>query len=164
MGTPLGSRIFDKDIKQEVEFMPFPKIKDIPKYETAPSNVFFIAANSKKIAYSEQFIEYMSQIKIQNVLSNFLHTSPARLDAKTANDKYALKGFDSINSAQGISPFFDRGAEPEFERKAVVSFAKFLKTADIEQLTQELESARLTVYHNNIYSLNLPEEKNADVN
>jgi len=138
MGTQLGSRIFDQDIKQEVEFMPFPKIKDIPKYETAPSNVFFIAANSKKISFSEQFIEYMSQIKIQNVLSTFLHTSPARLGAKTGSDKYALQGFDSINNAQGLSPFFDRGAEPDFERQAVVSFAKFLKTGDIEQLTQEL--------------------------
>jgi len=164
MGTPLASRIFDQDIKEEVEFMPFPKIKNIPRYETAPSNVFFIAANSKKIADSEQFIEFLSQVEIQNVLSNFLHSSPARLGAKTANDKYALKGFDSINSAQGLSPFFDRGAEPDFERKAVVSFAKFLKTGDIEQLTQELESARLSVYHHDIYSLNLSAEKTLYVN
>ncbi len=99
MGTPLGSRIFDKDIQEEVEYMSFPKINDIPKYETAPSNVFFIAANSKKIKYSEQFIEFISQADIQHQLSTFLHTSPARLGVKTGKDKYAQQGIASINTA-----------------------------------------------------------------
>ncbi len=148
MGTPLGSRIFNDDMQQQVEFMPFPKINDIPKYETAPSNVFFIAANSQKVVYGEQFLEYISQTRIQNILSAFLHTSPALINAKTGNDKYALQGATSINNAKGLSPFFDRGADPEFERHAVVSFAKFLKTGDIDQLTLELESVRLSVYDN----------------
>jgi len=148
MGTPLSSRIFNDELKQEVEFMPFPKINDIPKYETAPSNVLFIAANSQKIAYGEQFLEFISQTRIQNILSSFLHTSPALIDATTGNDKYAIEGTKSIKNAKGLSPFFDRGAEPAFERHAVVSFAKFLKTGDIDQLTLELESVRLSVYDN----------------
>ncbi len=154
MGTPLASRIFDEDIRQQVDFIAFPKINDIPKYETAPSNVFFIASNSKKIHYSEQFLEFVSQKEIQNTLSSFLHTSPARLDASPGKDKYAQQGIASINDARGLSPFFDRGAKPEFEREAVVSFAKFLITGDVKQLTAELESLRLAVYDKNILSKN----------
>jgi multiple sugar transport system substrate-binding protein len=155
MGTPLASRIFDQNVRDEVEFMEFPKIKSIDKYETAPSNVFFIAANSKKISYSEQFLEFISQTEIQTKLSTSLHTSPARIDAITGNDKYAQQGIASINSADGLSPFFDRGAEPKFERLAVKSFAKFLKTADVKQLTDELESARFLSYYNDSYSFQI---------
>jgi len=154
MGSPLGSRIFNEDLKQKVEFMPFPKISDIPKYETAPSNIFFIAANSKKINYSEQFLEFISQVEIQSQLNSVLQTSPARIGALTGNDKYAQQGIASIDGAQGLSPFFDRGAEPEFERKAVISFAKFLKTGDIKQLTNELETLRLIVYTDKHLTLN----------
>lgn len=158
MGSPLGSRIFDDSLKRQIEFMPFPKIRKIAKYETAPSNVFFIAQNSSKKIYAEQFIEFISQTHIQNKLTNLLQTSPANLNATVGKDKYALQGHASIQDAKGLSPFFDRGAEPKFERLAVVSFAKFLKTGDVEALTNELESARLLSYFGNSYSYILSNE------
>jgi len=142
MGSPLASRIYGDGLKIDVEFMAFPKISNIPRYETAPSDVFFIAQNSEKKKQAEQFIRFISQARAQQYLSDFLHVSPANLTSTNIKGKYSSQSSKILASAKGLSPFFDRGTSPMFEKKATVSFAMFLKHQNTEQLTNELEAAR----------------------
>ncbi len=146
MSTNLGSRIFDKQTIEAVDFMAFPKISDIPRYETGPANVFFIAKNCPNKSNAEKLLTFFAQAQVQSQLAQYLYASPARSDGTILGGKYTAAGHKTLTEAKGISPFFDRAAKPEFEKIAVVAFADFIKNGDINALTQTLELARLQVY------------------
>ena len=47
----------------DIGFMPFPKISDIPTYENAPTDVFFIPKNTKKIKEATEFLKFIARAK-----------------------------------------------------------------------------------------------------
>ncbi len=148
MGTTLASRIFNDRLKDDVEFIPFPKISNIAKYETAPTDVFFIPKSSNNKAAAEKFISYIARADVQSILANILNTSPANSNSNIGSNKFSQLGHQSLEKAQGISLFFDRGTMAAFEKKAVVSLAQFISHGDINQITQELEQTRIDTNFN----------------
>ncbi len=143
MSTNVGSRIYDKKFIEAVDFMPFPKINDIPRYESGPANSFFIAQNSQNKKAAEQFLDFFSLPEIQSQLGKYLYLSPAHNEAQSIGGKYTSAGHNTLLSAEGISPFFDRAAKPEFEKPAVKAFAEFLATGNTKMLTKQLEAIRV---------------------
>ena len=146
MGTILASRIFSNNIAKRVEFTAFPKINDIPRYETAPTEVFFISQKSPNKRAAEKFLIFLSDPKIQSHLAERLHSAPAHKKGTVSTGKFSMRGYDLLKSAAGISPFFDRGATAEFGEVAVHAFAEFLQTGNSKKLTETLELSRLRFY------------------
>lgn len=148
MSQRLSTNIFSETLKNDIEFIGFPKINDTPYYESAPSLIFFVAKNSKKKQQAEEFIKFISRDDIQSKIAEKLYAIPANSFSKVSMDKYSQAGQQILARAKAFSPFFDRAAAPEFEKFAVASFAKFLSTGNVSQVTQELEMSRLEVYQN----------------
>jgi len=146
LGTPIISRVFSDDIKKKIEFMPFPEIANIERYETSPTDVFFIAKNSENKQNAEKLIAYLARAQVQSHLAKYLYASPANKNSVGRLDELTEVANEVMSSASGWSPFFDRGSAPQFESEAVKVFAQFFKTADISTMTKELEYLRLLFY------------------
>ena len=120
------SRVYSDDVKSHITFMAFPKIANIKRFETAPTDVFFIPERSENKKYAEIFLAYLLKPQVQSHLAKYLYTSPANKNSQVDNfGKLAMSGHEVLISAEGWSPFFDRGTKPAFEKEAVKVFIDF---------------------------------------
>jgi len=143
IGNFISSRLPKQSIVyKDIGFMPFPKIKNIPRYEEAPMDVFMIAKNTKKIKKSELFLKFIARSDIQSKLNENLGYLPPNKDGIVGKDKFIRAGFQLLNQADGVSHYFDRDTIHEFDKKAVPILAEFINTGDIKRLTDQLEKIR----------------------
>ncbi|GAA6186221.1 ABC transporter substrate-binding protein [Aliiglaciecola sp. NS0011-25] len=147
--TPSIKRIIDQKVRQNIHFAAFPKINAaLPRYESVPSNILFISSRSKNKALAKEFLLYLAQADTQSLISEYSGASPANIHSKVGSEPVTQKSHQIISSAAGFSPFFDRGAHPDFEKVAVTLFSDFIHDPDVKKLTSGLESARPNYYSN----------------
>lgn len=137
---------FPQSIKQDIGFMPFPKIKEIPLYEEAPTNVFMIPKNSKNIKEAEAFIKFIARVDNQSSLNKDLGSIPPHREGTVSLDPLVQAGATLLKKAKEVSQYFDRDTLPAFEKKAVIIFTEFTNTGDIKKATNLLEMARQDVF------------------
>ena len=137
---------FPKRIVNEIGFMPFPRIKDIPLYEEAPMDVFMIARNTKNLKEAELFIKFMARADVQSRHNKQLGYLPPNKSATVGQDPFIQAGANLLKQAYGISQYFDRDTLPGFDKKAVPLLAEFLNTGDLQEVTEKLEQARKEVF------------------
>ncbi|WDE08503.1 carbohydrate ABC transporter substrate-binding protein [Thalassomonas viridans] len=134
---------------QDFSFMPFPQIANIPLYEKAPTEVFMIAKNTRKIKEAEAFIKFISQPEIQSMLNKALGYLPPHNAATIGQNDFIQFGAKLLKQAKGLAQYFDRETLPAFEKKAIPLLAEFIITGNIEQTTYKLEQARASIFLNN---------------
>ncbi len=133
-------------IVEDIGFMPFPKMKDIPLYEDAPMDVFMIPKNTKKLKEAEMFLKFMARADVQSQLNKELGFLPPNKDGVVGEDPFIQAGAKLLQKAKGVSQFFDRDTIPEFDKKAVPILAEFLNSGDLENASNRLEKARIEVF------------------
>lgn len=136
----------NEEITEDIGFMPFPKIADIPYYEDAPTDVFFIPANTKKIKEAQKFISFISRADVQSNLNKDLGYVPPNKKAIIGQDRFIQAGNKMLKQAAGLAQFFDRDTTPEFDKIATPLLSEFLNTGNIEDVTKKLENARRQVF------------------
>ena len=146
MSNNLGYHIFDKSFLNNIEFMPFPKINDIPKVETAPVSVLFISKTSSNKQAAKKFLAFVTQKQHQKMISNRLFMAPPNIHIKSSSYKFTQSAIDNISAAQAITPFYDRAIPLLFEEGSTDAFSNFAFDGDIEKLTKTLEELRLKYY------------------
>ena len=133
-------------LTNEIGFMPFSKIKDIPLYEEAPMDVFMIDSNTDHLKEAEAFVTYMARADVQSSYNESIGLLPPNKASKIASDPYIEAGASLLGRAKGFSQYFDRDTLPEFEQKAIPVLASFATNGDIETTIEELEKARKLVF------------------
>ncbi len=131
---------------EEIGFMPFPKIKNIPLYEEAPMDVFMIARDTKNLKAAERFIKFMARADIQAQHNKELGYLPVNKSAPVGQDPFTQAGNRLLNRADGMTQYFDRDTLPEFAEKAVPLFAEFINSGNLQKITEDLEQTRLEVF------------------
>lgn len=137
---------FPKRRIEEIGFMPFPQIKNIPLYEEAPLDVFMIARDTKNLKAAERFIKFMARADIQAQHNKELGYLPVNKSATAGKDPFTQAGASLLKQADGMTQYFDRDTIPEFAEKAVPLFAEFINTGNLQEITEKLEQARLAVF------------------
>ncbi len=137
---------FSEKLIQDIEFMPFPKIRDIPLYEEAPMDVFMIPKNTKNRKNAEAFIKFLSRAEIQSQLNQGLGYLPPHKEGTVGQDRFIQSGAKLLNQAKGVAQYFDRDTLPEFDKRAVPILADFLSTGNLKEVTEKLEQARKDVF------------------
>ena len=135
----------NKHMNTTISYMAFPKISDIPRYEDAPTEVFFIPKKAKNIVQAKKFLEYISRPLVQEKLNNSLgYFSPHHL-ANNNPPAFLKKINNVLKGAQGLAQYYDRDTLPLFEQITLPLFVKFIEDGDIKNLIDSLEKHRKAV-------------------
>ncbi|GAD00668.1 ABC transporter substrate-binding protein [Agarivorans albus] len=143
-------------LEDDIGFMPFPVLYDLPTYEVAPTDVFMIAQHTKKVYQAEEFIKYMARAEVQAQIAEGLGYIPASTASEVSSDSLVSEGASMLKESIGVSQYFDRDTIPAFEQIAVKAFTRFLDDADIPRLKRDLEQARQFAFK---LSASLPKAK-----
>mgnify|MGYP003388516428 CR=1 FL=1 len=146
MNTSLARRIYDPDILADTQFMAFPKMRNIPNDETSPVSLFFISKNSKNKKNAEKLLTFIARAASQEVIAEKLFSVPVNLASKPPQHRITASAHKILNSADSLSPFFDRAINQDFAKVSLRALATFMTSGDIKSLTMTLEKARIHYY------------------
>lgn len=149
-GTGLFGNFVTNEISPQVlpdfGFFPFPKINDVPTAEEAPTDLFLIPRKCKNKDLALQFLAFMARADVQERLNNTMGTISTNRHAAIGDDPFIQQGSILLQSADGVSQFFDRDTPKPMADEAVKIFTRFLETGDVDEATRALERVRRAVY------------------
>lgn len=129
--------------KDKLRFFRFPKINDLPQYESAPTDAFFVSSLSKNTKAVHTFLRYIADKKIQERINIPLGQIPANIESQLPSDKLSQQLAKTVITAEATSAFIDRLLQPDFERESRQYFTNFVLTGDVDTMMQNLEKLRL---------------------
>lgn len=132
-------------LKDDFGFFQFPKMSnEQPMFEEAPLDLFMIPKYSNNKKAANKFLLYLSD---KNLLANYNETlgmiSP-NINSQASNDYFIQKGTNTLNSASGLSQFFDRDTNAGMANASTQIFADFIDNHNINTAINDLENARKT--------------------
>lgn len=136
------------EIEEDLGFFRFPIIDpSVPIGEDAPTDGFFIAANSQNVEAAKRFMSYLGSVEYQTYFAETLGRLPTNFDIdKSIFNETQQKGLELIEGADFVAQFYDRDTTPEMADEGMNAFMAFWDDPDsIDELLAELEAARLEI-------------------
>lgn len=137
---------------EDIDFFRFPIIDpDVPIGEDAPTDGFFIAANSQNPEAAKAFLAYLGSIEVQTYNAETLGRLPTHsgVDRSMFNESQQ-KGLALIDGADYVAQFYDRDTRPEVADMGMNVFMEFWDDpSDIDTLLEllaDLEAFRIEVF------------------
>lgn len=146
IGNSLITRIKSPNHRADLGFFPFPKIADIPRYESAPAEVYSVNSKATNMVAVNKFLTFMSGAKIQQYTSHLLGRIPGNRLSEPPVNKYVNDLSQIVLQAEGTSAFIDRLLHPGFEVDSRPYFVQFVKTGDVKRFMIQLEGLRKKYY------------------
>ena len=131
----------------QLEFMQFPKINDVPMAEEAPTDTFHIPSNAKNKEDAKKFLAFLASKEIQTEVNKILGQLPAHKDAEVSDDKFIQAGFEMLSNAEGIAQFYDRDAPAAMAKAGMEGFQEFMIKPDrIDAILKRLDKVQKKAY------------------
>lgn len=146
MSNNLIRRVYTKYHREQLNFVPFPKIYDIPQLESLPASLLFINKKSTNKENAKRFLVFTARPEIQSMIAEKFSSVPANINADVSHLKFAQKALTNFNNAKGFSPFYDRAIPKAFDKPSSEIFTAFLLNGDSEKAIQALEALRIKTY------------------
>ena len=146
VGSYLLPNTMDKNTYNDLDMFNFPKIADIPRYESVPVDIFFVNKKSKNLHNIGKFLSFVAQATIQASIASSLKSIPANNKSMMPNDPLAKKIYREVITAQGTSPFIDRALLPLFELNSREHFVQFMRDGNIDSFQTNMETLRIKHY------------------
>jgi ABC-type glycerol-3-phosphate transport system substrate-binding protein len=141
-----GDKVYKNKAFDNIEFMPFPKINNVPIQETSPISALFISKESKNKIAAKKFLSFIAKPENQFYIANKIFVvSPNKKSSEPAH-KITKMAYDVLKNADNLSPFFDRAVPESFDKPSAQALTDFVFDGDIEKLTETLEALRLAHY------------------
>ena len=141
------STAFPPELLPDIGFMPFPSLsKQVASYEEAPLDVLIIPKKAKNQVDAKTLIKFMARADVQSQLNENLGFLPPNKSGTVGQDAFIQAGANLLKNAKGVAQYFDRDTLPAFEAKAVPRLAGFVRHGNIQELTNQLEQARIEVF------------------
>lgn len=138
-------------IKDDIDFFRFPVIDPaMPIGEDAPTDGFFLAANSQNPEEAKKLLAHFGSKATQEFNANELGRLPTNgdVDMNLFNESQQ-KGIEMINTADFVAQFYDRDTTPEMADEGMNAFMEFWdkhSAADIDRICSRLEEVRQEVF------------------
>jgi multiple sugar transport system substrate-binding protein/raffinose/stachyose/melibiose transport system substrate-binding protein len=133
----------------DLDFFRFPIINpDVPIGEDAPTDGYFIAANSQNPEAAKAFLAYLGSVEAQTYSAEKL----GRLPTNTGVDRSMFtesqqKGLELIDGADFVAQFYDRDTTPEMADEGMNAFMAFWDDPSlIDELLADLEETRQEIF------------------
>ena len=133
------------EIEADLDFFRFPIIDpSVPIGEDAPTDGFFIAANSQHPEAAKEFLAYLGGVDYQTLFAEDLGRLPTNSGVdRTMFTTQQQKGMELIDGADFVAQFYDRDTTPELADEGMNAFMAFWDDPDsIADLLADLEAAR----------------------
>ncbi len=134
-----------EEIEADLDFFRFPIIDpSVPIGEDAPTDGFFIAANSQHPEAAKEFLAYLGGVDYQTLFAEDLGRLPTNSGVdRTMFSAQQQKGMELIDGADFVAQFYDRDTTPELADEGMNAFMAFWDDPDsIADLLADLEAAR----------------------
>lgn len=147
-GNFIIPNIIDNKTLQDLAIFNFPKIADIPRFESIPVDLFIVNNESTKKQSIEKFLTFVAQSTIQGRIATSLKSIPANNKAPQPQEQLVDNIYQQMITAAGASPFIDRALMPEFEYEyeSRKHFLEFIREGNIVKFSNNLESLRIKHY------------------
>lgn len=133
------------EAEADLDFFRFPIIDpSVPIGEDAPTDGFFIAANSQHPEAAKEFLAYLGGVDYQTLFAEDLGRLPTNSGVdRTMFSAQQQKGMELIDGADFVAQFYDRDTTPELADEGMNAFMAFWDDPDsIADLLADLEAAR----------------------
>jgi multiple sugar transport system substrate-binding protein/raffinose/stachyose/melibiose transport system substrate-binding protein len=133
------------ETEADLDFFRFPIIDpSVPIGEDAPTDGFFIAANSQHPEAAKEFLAYLGGVDYQTLFAEDLGRLPTNSGVdRTIFTAQQQKGMELIDGADFVAQFYDRDTTPELADEGMNAFMAFWDDPDsIADLLADLEAAR----------------------
>lgn len=133
------------EAEADLDFFRFPIIDpSVPIGEDAPTDGFFIAANSQHPEAAKEFLAYLGGVDYQTLFAEDLGRLPTNSGVdRTMFTAQQQKGMELIDGADFVAQFYDRDTTPELADEGMNAFMAFWDDPDsIADLLADLEAAR----------------------
>lgn len=133
------------ETEADLDFFRFPIIDpSVPIGEDAPTDGFFIAANSQHPEAAKEFLAYLGGVDYQTLFAEDLGRLPTNSGVdRTMFTAQQQKGMELIDGADFVAQFYDRDTTPELADEGMNAFMAFWDDPDsITDLLADLEAAR----------------------
>lgn len=134
-----------EEIEEDLGFFRFPIIDpSLPIGEDAPTDGFFIAANSQNVEAAKRYMAYLGSVEYQTYFAEELNRLPTNFDIdKSIFTESQQEGLELIEGADFVAQFYDRDTTPEMADEGMNAFMAFWDDPDsIDELLAELDAAR----------------------
>ncbi|MFD1744903.1 ABC transporter substrate-binding protein [Rhizobium helianthi] len=148
MGNFAVATMKDGGLKEEqIGFLQFPKINDVPMAEDAPTESFHIPAGAKNKEDARKFLTYLAQPETQTKMNAILGQLPINNKATKSNDPFLAAGFDMLTNAYALAQFYDRDAPADMAKAGMEGFQEFMVKPDkADAILARLDKIRQRVY------------------
>jgi len=133
------------EAEADLDFFRFPIIDpSVPVGEDAPTDGFFIAANSQHPEAAKEFLAYLGGVDYQTLFAEDLGRLPTNSGVdRTMFTAQQQKGMELIDGADFVAQFYDRDTTPELADEGMNAFMAFWDDpGSIADLLADLEAAR----------------------
>jgi multiple sugar transport system substrate-binding protein/raffinose/stachyose/melibiose transport system substrate-binding protein len=135
--------------EENIDFFRFPIIDpDVPIGEDAPTDGFFVSANSQHPENAKEFLAFLGSVEAQQYYADNLGRLPTNNNVDTSGfSAVQQKGLELINGADFVAQFYDRDTTPEMADEGMNGFMQFWDNpGDIEDILANLESTRQEIF------------------
>ena len=136
-----------EDQRSDLEFSPFPKIAEIPRYDDFTMDSIHIPTQGKNKDVGREFLAYFYQPEIYNdycIVKNYV---PPRNDLPPSKKRLIQLQSESLKEVAGTAQFFDRDTNPDMSQAALKGFQEFMVYPDRRQKVQkQLEATRRRIF------------------
>ncbi len=133
----------------DLDFFRFPIIDpNMPIGEDAPTDGFFIAANSQNIENAKAFLGYLGSVEVQTLFAEELGRLPTNGDVdRSIFTETQQKGMALIDGADFVAQFYDRDTTPEMADEGMNAMMAFWDDPSlIDDLLADLEASRQEIF------------------
>ena len=130
-------------LKEDFGFFRFPEMSDKhPMYEEAPLDLFMIPKYSTNKNSAKKFLLYLSNKDFLASYNETLGMISPNVNSQASSNYFIRSGSETLNSAAGLSQFFDRDTSSGMANAATKIFSAFIDNRNIGKAIRELEAAR----------------------
>ncbi len=134
---------------EQLDFFQFPIIDPaVPIGEDAPTDGYFISANSQNPEAAKEFLAFLGSAEVQEYFAEKV----GRLATNNEVDmslysENQQKGIEMIQTADYVAQFYDRDTTPEMADEGMNGFMRFWDNPDeIEDILANLEMSRQEIF------------------
>ncbi|MCY4035255.1 MAG: ABC transporter substrate-binding protein [Hyphomicrobiales bacterium] len=135
--------------EDQIDFFEFPEITPgLPRAEEAPADALFIPSGAKNKEDARKFLAFIAQPEIQGEWNKTIGQLPPNSQAPiNKDDKFIVKGFETVSTAAGLAQFYDRDAPAEMAKAGMEGFQEFMIHPDRrDQILERLDKVQERVY------------------
>jgi multiple sugar transport system substrate-binding protein len=133
--------------RDQLGFLPFPKINEVPRAEEAPTDSAHIPARAQNKAEARRFLAFIARPEVQARANEILRQLPVHQQAQLPDDPYLKEGAALLAGAAGLAQFYDRDAPAEMAKAGMEGFQRYMVRPEARaDVIKRLEAVRQRAY------------------